>query len=258
MADVREVKKTGHNAAQNFDFRGVDAVVNAVGPALRAHEVVVLPHVESIAYEPYKTSKGTQMMCARVIVTYRFVGPGGDWLEATVAGEASDSSDKATAKAMSVAFRIALLQALALPTDDIDPDAQSIERSGESTAQANMGQGSVTSPRDETDAQAATAGPVSAASPASSAVPGGTVDPEAPVTDPATGEGAIESPDAAKRTTGAGASNYLSKDDQALLGVQYGSKALAVKAYRERFGDRIRSISDVTYEMRDEVEVVSA
>lgn len=40
-----------------------------------------------------------------------------------------DSGDKATAKAMSVAFRTALLQALCLPTDEIDPDAESYERS---------------------------------------------------------------------------------------------------------------------------------
>jgi hypothetical protein len=40
-----------------------------------------------------------------------------------------DSGDKAAPKAMSVAYRIALLQALNLPTDDADPDSQSYERS---------------------------------------------------------------------------------------------------------------------------------
>ena len=39
-----------------------------------------------------------------------------------------DSGDKATPKAMSVAFRIALLQALALPTDEPDPDSYAYER----------------------------------------------------------------------------------------------------------------------------------
>ena len=43
--------------------------------------------------------------------------------------EVVDSGDKATAKAMSVAFRTALLQALCLPTDEPDPDASSYERS---------------------------------------------------------------------------------------------------------------------------------
>jgi hypothetical protein len=44
-------------------------------------------------------------------------------LVATVAGEGSDSLDKATSKAMSVAYRTALLQALCLPTSDPDPDS---------------------------------------------------------------------------------------------------------------------------------------
>ena len=124
MHDVREVQKKDQNKQQNFAFRGIDAVVNAVAPALRAHGVVVLPRLDEKEYLAFTSSKGTAMMCCRVTVTYVFVGPAGDSLEATVAGEAMDAGDKSTAKAMSVAFRIALLQALVLPTDDIDPDAQ--------------------------------------------------------------------------------------------------------------------------------------
>ena len=261
MADVREVKKTGRNEAQKYDFRGVDAVVNAVGPALRAHEVLVLPHVDHIEYEKVPSSSGKNMMSVRVIVTYTFVGPMGDSLAATVAGEAFDSGDKATAKAMSVAFRIALLQALALPTDDIDPDAQTYEMAGESTVASRD---SVTSPSEPRDAPAANnsgrlapnAGTApSAASPTPSAGLGGSADPveagDSKVTT-AIGQGAATSGETPTST------NYLSKDDQSLLGVQYGSKALAVKAYRARFGDRIRSISDVTYEMRDALEAANA
>ena len=129
MGDVREVKKDKVNTQQHFSFRGIDSVVNAVGPALRKHGVIVLPRLESKEYLAFTSSKGTAMMCCRVTVTYVFVGPGGDKLESTVAGEAMDAGDKATAKAMSVAFRIALLQALALPTDDVDPDAQTYDLS---------------------------------------------------------------------------------------------------------------------------------
>jgi len=129
MHDVREVQKRDRNTQQNFAFRGIDAVVNAVAPALRAHGVVVLPRLDDKEYLAFQSAKGTAMMCCRVTVTYIFVGPAGDTLEATVAGESMDAGDKSTAKAMSVAFRIALLQALALPTDDIDPDAQTYDLS---------------------------------------------------------------------------------------------------------------------------------
>lgn len=130
MADVREVRKSDKNTAQHFNFRGIDAVVNAVGPALRKHGVVVLPEVLDYEYGSVSIGRNnTQMGHVRLRVKYTFVGPSGDSLAATVPGEAMDSGDKATAKAMSVAFRTALLQALALPTDDPDPDSYSYERS---------------------------------------------------------------------------------------------------------------------------------
>ena len=57
-------------------------------------------------------------------------GVDGSTLTATVAAEAWDTGDKATPKAMSVAFRTALLQALALPTDEPDPDSHTYVREG--------------------------------------------------------------------------------------------------------------------------------
>lgn len=35
MGDVQAVRKGDRNEVQGFNFRGIDAVVNAVGPALR-------------------------------------------------------------------------------------------------------------------------------------------------------------------------------------------------------------------------------
>lgn len=125
MGDVRAVGKDERNKQQGFNFRGIDAVLNAVGPALRAHGVIVTPHLDSLTRRQTTTSKGAAMNCVDVVVTYTFTGPAGDVLTATVPGEAFDSGDKATPKAMSVAFRTALLQALALPTTDTDVDAES-------------------------------------------------------------------------------------------------------------------------------------
>lgn len=123
MQDVRSVDKREKNQQQNFNFRGVDRVMNAVGPILRKHRVVVMPHLDSERIETFETGKGSKMFRSVVTVTYRFHGPAGDFLDATVPGEASDSLDKATSKAMSVAYRTALIQALTLPTGDPDPDS---------------------------------------------------------------------------------------------------------------------------------------
>ena len=129
MAEVGAVKKGDFNEGQRFNFRGIDAVVNAVSPALRKHGVIVTPDVESIEYGTVEVGRNrTPMGHVRVVVRYTFTAGDGSSVTATVPGEAMDSGDKATAKAMSVAFRTALLQALCLPTDEPDPDSHSYER----------------------------------------------------------------------------------------------------------------------------------
>lgn len=129
MDSVGAVRKADRNSSQNFNFRGIDAVVNAVSPALRHYGVVVTPELQSVEYGTVEIGKNrTAMGHVRVVVKYTFTAEDGSSLTATVPGEAMDSGDKATAKAMSVAFRTALLQALALPTDEPDPDLHSYER----------------------------------------------------------------------------------------------------------------------------------
>lgn len=130
MGEVSSVGKDERNAGQGFNFRGIDAVVNAVGPALRKHGVIVVPRVQSCDYSTIEIGEKRKATAhVRVIVEYIFIAQDGSTISCTTAGEAMDAGDKATAKAMSVAFRIALLQALALPTSEPDPDASSYERS---------------------------------------------------------------------------------------------------------------------------------
>lgn len=134
MADVGAVGKDGRNRDHGYSFRGIDAVVNACSPALRRHGVVVLPELRSIERTTVEVGKNRTLMGhAAVVVAYTFHGPCGDTLTAVAPGEAMDSGDKATAKAMSVAMRTALLQALCLPTDEPDPDEHSYERSSPPT-----------------------------------------------------------------------------------------------------------------------------
>lgn len=132
MEQVGAVKKNDRNDHAHFMFRGVDAVVNAVYPALVAHGVVVTPNVRSYDYGTVDVGQGERrkpMGHARVVVEYTFTSAeDGSAITASAAGEAFDSGDKATPKAMSVALRTALLQSLMLPTDDPEPDAQTYER----------------------------------------------------------------------------------------------------------------------------------
>ena len=142
MGDVQAVRKDSRNQAQRFNFRGIDAVMNAVGPALRKHEVVILPEEVDIHRTNGTTANGKQTAEVVVKVTYRIYGPNGDSIHGKVAAEAMDFGDKAIAKAMSVAYRTFLLQALTIPTDESDPDSESHERgapNGTGGSQENRG-----------------------------------------------------------------------------------------------------------------------
>jgi hypothetical protein len=150
MCAVRGVSKGDRNTQQNFNFRGIDAVLNAVGPALRAHGVIPLPKVLEHHTEVYESKGGARMKGVTLMVEYAFVGPAGDRLVVEVPGESADSGDKAYSKAMSVAFRTALIQALALPTDERDPDQDVHERAsggGQSNGQAHGRSGTASVPQ---------------------------------------------------------------------------------------------------------------
>ena len=123
MRSVDHVGKGDFNSHQKFSFRGIDGVLNAVGPALREHNVVVYPRLHDVSYEEVKTSGGKASTACRVVVDYVFASSDGSTVETRVAAESWDTGDKAMPKAMSVAMRTALIQALALPTDEPDPDS---------------------------------------------------------------------------------------------------------------------------------------
>jgi hypothetical protein len=145
--DAGFVAKTGKNASQGFNFRGIDAVVNALAVGMRSSRVVVYPTVLDYQYEQIAVGQNKALVGhVRLEVRYTFTD-GVDSISAVVAGEAMDSGDKATAKAMSVAFRTALLQVFFLPTDEKDPDEDSFVRTSP-TRQAHPAQPIV---QDDTD-----------------------------------------------------------------------------------------------------------
>src|SRR5206468_12025437 len=87
MEDVRAVRKGDRNSQQNYAFRGIDAVMNAAGPAFRKHGVVVVPMLEEVNYRDVQTSTGKASRECTVKVRYRFHGPAGDYIECVTPGE---------------------------------------------------------------------------------------------------------------------------------------------------------------------------
>ena len=123
MADVRAIAKKDFNDFHKFNFRGVDTVLEHVGPALRDHRIVPIPEVRNIHSDDLTAKDGKRKRGVTLTVAYTFYGPAGDSIITVVPGEANDTEDKATSKAMSVAYRTALLQVLAIPTGERDPHA---------------------------------------------------------------------------------------------------------------------------------------
>lgn len=124
MRLVKAVSKDGYNPNQKYKFRGIDGVLDAVGPALREAGIFVTSEIVSISYRDTvttgETPRPTREVTARIRYTFHAVD--GSSITTEVAGESLDQSDKGTAKAFSVALRIALLQTLALPTQEPTTD----------------------------------------------------------------------------------------------------------------------------------------
>lgn len=107
-----------------YPYRGIDDVMNVVGPALRRHGVFVLPSGIEPTFEVIGTKSGSAMNYARCVVHFTIYGPMGDTMSAAVAGEGFDSGDKSGSKAQSVALRTFYLNALAIQTNEPARDTE--------------------------------------------------------------------------------------------------------------------------------------
>jgi hypothetical protein len=116
------------NGKKKYDFRGYERVVAAFGPITLKHGVSVVPHRVVPSHRDAKSGKGTPMREATTLITWRVYGPKGDFFEMESEGEALDYADKGTAKAQTIAQRVALLVGGLIPTGAPDSDESNIER----------------------------------------------------------------------------------------------------------------------------------
>ena len=166
MSDITAIEKNQRNNHFNFNFRGIDDVMNALHGPLTKHGVFYVPEVLE-----HEIIRGDKQRHATLKVRYTFYGPLGDSVSASVTAEGLDSSDKAATKAMSTALKYALLQVFCIPTEEqreIDPD-----RSGE---QWSTGEARPSQPPTETGREVS---PVSSKAQRSGTPPGSSTRPSA-------------------------------------------------------------------------------
>lgn len=127
MEDVgREgIAKDRKNQQQGYSFRGIDDVYNALAPILARHHLIIVPRVLSREKTERDTQKGGVLFYVVVHVEFDIIcSVDGSRITAATYGEAMDSADKATNKAMSAAYKYMAMQTFCIPTEgDNDADA---------------------------------------------------------------------------------------------------------------------------------------
>ena len=119
-------KDRTNTQGSGYKFRGIDDVYNTIAPMLSKHGLCILPRVLSRQCEERQSKSGGALFYVTVEVEFDFVAAE-DGSKHTVKtfGEAMDSGDKATNKAMSAAYKYAAFQAFSIPTEG-DNDADGI------------------------------------------------------------------------------------------------------------------------------------
>ena len=123
------VGKDRKNAMQGYNFRGIDDMYNALSRPMVDAGLVVLPRVISRECVERTTAKGGAIFYVTIGCEFDFVAASdGSIHTVKTFGEAMDSADKATNKAMSAAFKYACMQVFCIPTEgDNDADGHTHE-----------------------------------------------------------------------------------------------------------------------------------
>jgi hypothetical protein len=123
------IAKDRKNDQQGYKFRGIDDVYNALAPVLADANLCILPNVLEREVVERETKSGGAIFYVTVKVDFAFVcALDGSEHHVITYGEAMDTGDKATNKAMSAAYKYAAMQSFSIPTEgDHDADAQTHE-----------------------------------------------------------------------------------------------------------------------------------
>ena len=127
MRDIGAISKDDLNTYDKYKFRGIDAVYNAVQPALVKNGVFIVPRLASLEQSDRLSKKGETQIHSRVEVDYTLFASDVTSIEARFPGEAVDRSDKSINKAMTAAYKYMIFELFCIPTEDLsDADAESI------------------------------------------------------------------------------------------------------------------------------------
>lgn len=139
-AAEKGIAKNRRNKEQNFNFRGIDDALEAFGPLLASHGILLSPSYSNLRIEPRQTKSGGTTYNASVEGTFTFthMEDGSTFKAGPFYGEANDGQDKAVSKATSVAERNMFFLTFVVPHEPAiggDPDEGSGESAEDATGQ---------------------------------------------------------------------------------------------------------------------------
>ncbi len=128
LSKVGIAKEKFNKQGEGYKFRGIDDVMNALSPLLSDFGLVILPTCLERTQEERQSRNGGALFYTTVKVQYDFISVSdGTSHSVTTYGEAMDSGDKSTNKAMSAAYKYACFQAFCIPVPAPDADKFSPE-----------------------------------------------------------------------------------------------------------------------------------
>jgi ERF superfamily len=129
LAKVGISKSSRNNQGSGYNFRGIDAVYNVLSSIMAQNGLCIIPRMLTRTCEERTSKSGGALFYVTVEAEFDLVSAeDGSKHTARTFGEAMDSGDKATNKAMSAAYKYMALQTFAIPTEgDNDADAHTHE-----------------------------------------------------------------------------------------------------------------------------------
>lgn len=138
LAKIGISKDRRNTQGSGYNFRGIDDIYNALAPLLAEKGLCILPRILARESVERVSKQGGALFYITVEAEFDFVATA-DGSKHTVKtfGEAMDSGDKATNKAMSAAYKYAAFQAFCIPTEgDNDADGQTHQVQGKAAVVA--------------------------------------------------------------------------------------------------------------------------
>lgn len=125
MEGLEPVQKNKVNPSQHYKYRGIEDIYSALNPMLIANKVILIPELLSHNLTDFNSAKGSLLFRAIVSMKYTFKSTiDGSEAHCIMTGEGMDTGDKATPKAISMAFKYMAFQMFCIPVPDDSADAE--------------------------------------------------------------------------------------------------------------------------------------